>query len=87
MRRGHGSVERPHCEFVTPAELDGEIRRAGFSTAKYRGVLFGPVRTLYKVSTRVAQKVAPILEPIDDAICAMPWTTPLAGHLVTIATR
>jgi ubiquinone/menaquinone biosynthesis C-methylase UbiE len=80
-------VERPHCEFVTPAELDGEICAAGFSAAKYRGILFGPMRTLYKVSTRVAQRVAPILEPIDDAICAMPWTTPLAGHLVTIATR
>ena len=54
-------VERPHCEFVTPAELDGEIRAAGFSGATYRGVLFGPMRTLYKVSMRVAQRAAPIL--------------------------
>jgi ubiquinone/menaquinone biosynthesis C-methylase UbiE len=81
------SVKQPHCEFVTPAELDREIHAAGFPTATYRGVLFGPMRMLYKVSTRVARRVAPILEPIDDAICAMSWTTPFAGHLVSIATR
>jgi ubiquinone/menaquinone biosynthesis C-methylase UbiE len=81
------STGRPHCEFMTPDELDREIRKAGFSTAAHRGVLFGPMRMLYKISTRVAQRVVPMLEPIDDAICAMPWTTPLAGHLVTIATR
>ena len=81
------STERPHCEFVTPAELDREIRAAGFSTAVHRGVLLGPMRMLYRISTRVARRIVPMLEPIDDAICAMPWTTPLAGHLVTIATR
>jgi len=80
-------VERPHCEFMTPAELDGEIRAAGFSAATYRGVLFGPMRALFKVSTRLAQRVAPILEPIDDAICIMSWTTPFAGHLVSVARR
>ena len=81
------SINRPHCEFVTPAELDREVRAAGFSTAVHRGVLFGPMRTLYKVSTRMARRVAPILEPIDDAICSIPWSAPFAGHLVTIATR
>jgi hypothetical protein len=45
------------------------------------------MRTLYKMSTRLARRVAPILEPIDDAICAIPWSTALAGHLVTIAKR
>jgi ubiquinone/menaquinone biosynthesis C-methylase UbiE len=81
------SVDRPHCEFVTPTQLDREVRAAGFSTAVHRGVLFGPMRTLYKMSTRLARRVAPILEPIDDAICAIPWSTALAGHLVTIAKR
>lgn len=81
------SVDRPHCEFVTPAQLDREVRAAGFSTAVHRGVLFGPMRTLYKMSTRLARRVAPILEPIDDAICAIPRSTALAGHLVTIAKR
>ena len=51
------STERPHCEFVTPAELDGEIRAAGFSTAMYRGVLLGPMRMLYRISTRVARRI------------------------------
>src|SRR5262245_30105777 len=36
------SIERPHCEFVTPAELDSEIRSAGLSAAEYRGRMFGP---------------------------------------------
>ena len=81
------ALERPHCEFVTPTELEREIRNAGFSAAVHRGVLLGPMRILYKISERVARIVAPMLEPIDDAICAMPWATPFAGHLVTIATR
>jgi ubiquinone/menaquinone biosynthesis C-methylase UbiE len=81
------SVDRPHCEFVTPAQLDLEVRAAGFSTGVHRGVLFGPMRSLYKISTPLARRVAPMLEPIDDAICAIPWSTPFAGHLVTIAKR
>ena len=81
------SIERPHCEFVTPAELDREIRSAGFSAAEYRGVLFGPMRIFYKISTGMARWIAPMVEPIDDAICAIPWSTPFAGHLVSIAKR
>jgi ubiquinone/menaquinone biosynthesis C-methylase UbiE len=81
------STEQPHCEFVTPGELNREIRTAGFSTAVHRGALLGPMRTLYKISTRLTRRVAPMLEPIDDAICAKPWSVPFAGHLVTIATR
>jgi ubiquinone/menaquinone biosynthesis C-methylase UbiE len=87
LRGGRISVTAPHCEFVTPAELDVEIRNAGFSRAVYRGVLFGPMRLLYKLSTRIASRLAPLLEPIDDAICGIPATTPFAGHLVAIATR
>lgn len=87
LRGGGISVDVPHCEFVTPSELDREIRDAGFASAVHRGVLFGPMRLLYKVSTPLARRVAPWVEPIDDAICAVPATTALAGHLVTIARR
>lgn len=84
----HGArVGLPHCEFVTPGEADEEVRVAGFSSAAHRGVLFGPMRVLYKVSTPLAARIAPFLEPIDDAICGIPATTPFAGHLVTVATR
>jgi ubiquinone/menaquinone biosynthesis C-methylase UbiE len=81
------SAERPHCEFVTPSELDHETRDAGFSSVVQHGVLLGPMRLLYKISTGLTRRVAPTLEPLDDAICAVRWTTPLAGHLVAIATR
>jgi hypothetical protein len=81
------SAEVPHCEFMTPADVDREVRAAGFSAAEHRGVLLGPMRMLYKLSTPVARRVSRALEPIDDAICAIPATTPFAGHLVTIATR
>lgn len=84
-RRAGAAV--PHCEFMTPAGVADELREAGFTTVVQRGVLFGPMRALYKVSTRLASRVAPLLEPIDDAICARPGTTPFAGHLVSIATR
>ncbi len=80
-------IETPHCEFVTPSELDKEIIDAGFSSAIHRGVLFGPMRMLYKVSTPLARKLARWIEPMDDAICAVPMTIPFAGHLVTIARR
>ena len=81
------SVDVPHCEFVTPSEFDREMRDAGYSKAVHRGVLFGPMRMLYKASTPLARRLAPWLEPLDDAICAIPGTTALAGHLVTVARR
>ena len=91
IRRAFGggeiSVDVPHCEFVTPSQLDQEILEAGFSSAVHRGVLFGPMRILYKMSVPLARRLARWVEPIDDAICAIPATTALAGHLVTVARR
>ena len=84
---GKVSVAAPHCEFVTPREVRNEIRDAGFSLSHNRGVLFGPIRILYKVSVPLARRLAQWLEPIDDAICAIPATSAIAGHLVTIARR
>jgi SAM-dependent methyltransferase len=84
---GDLSVDLPHCEFVTPSGLDREILEAGFSSAVHRGVLFGPMRILYKISTPLARRLARWFEPIDDALCAIPATTALAGHLVTVAKR
>lgn len=81
------STSLPHCEFTTPGDIDKEVRAAGFSGAAHRGVLFAPMRVLYKLSTRLASKVAPSLEPIDDAICSISAMRPFAGHLVTVATR
>jgi len=81
------SAAVPHCEFTTPADIDNEIRAAGFSSAVHRGLLFGPMRMLYKFSAGLASKLAPALEPLDDAICSRPAMTPLAGHLVTVARR
>jgi ubiquinone/menaquinone biosynthesis C-methylase UbiE len=87
LRGGRVSGDAPHCEFTTPAEIDEEVRAAGFSTATHRGVLFGPMRMLYKLSTRIASRISPALEPLDDAICAIGGTRAFAGHLVTVATR
>jgi len=81
------SGDAPHCEFTTPAEIDREVLAAGFSTAAHRGVLLGPMRILYKLSTRAARKIAPVLEPFDDAICSIRGTQAFAGHLVTVAKR
>ena len=87
MRGKRASIDFPHCEFTTPGEIDDELRAAGFSTAIHHGVLLGPMRMLYKLSTRFASKVAPVLEPLDDAICSISATRRFAGHLVTVATR
>jgi len=87
FRGKRASVAVPHCEFSTPGDIDREVRAAGFSAAEHRGVLFGPMRMLYKLSTRLASKLAPALEPLDDAICSSPAMRPFAGHLVTVARR
>ncbi len=84
-RRASG--DSPHCEFTTPAEIEKEVRAAGFSKATHHGVLLAPMRMLYKLNTRIGRKVAPMLEPLDDAICSIRSTRAFAGHLVTIATR
>jgi ubiquinone/menaquinone biosynthesis C-methylase UbiE len=84
---GRASPELPHCEFTTPSTIDREIRAAGFSAAEHHGVLFAPMRILYKLATaRLASKIAAAVEPLDDAICARPGMRPFAGHLATIAT-
>jgi ubiquinone/menaquinone biosynthesis C-methylase UbiE len=81
------SAAAPHCEFTTPADMDKEIGAAGFSAAVHHGVLFGPMRILYKLSTGLASRLAPALEPLDDAICSRPVMRPFTGHLVTVARR
>ena len=81
------STAAPHCEFTTPREIDAQVRAAGFSEAVHRGVLFAPMRVLYKLSTLLASRVAPALEPVDDAICSWSVMRPFAGHLVTVARR
>lgn len=81
------SGDAPHCEFTTPAEIDKEVLAAGFSAAAHRGVLLGPMRILYKLSTPIARRITPVLEPFDDAICSIRATRAFAGHLVTVATR
>jgi ubiquinone/menaquinone biosynthesis C-methylase UbiE len=87
LGRKRVSGDAPHCEFTTPAEIDRQVLAAGFSKAVHRGVLLGPMRILYKLSTRIAQRIAPLLEPFDDAICTIHRTRAFAGHLVTVATR
>jgi ubiquinone/menaquinone biosynthesis C-methylase UbiE len=85
---GGTSAELPHCEFTTPSTIHREVRSAGFSAAEHYGVLFAPMRILYKLATtRLASRIAAALEPLDDAICSRPGMRPFAGHLVTIATR
>jgi len=81
------SAALPHCEFTTPADIDREVREAGFCSAVHHGVLFAPMRILYKLSTGIASRIAPALEPIDDAISMRRGMRALAGHLVTIAMR
>jgi len=68
-------------------QIDREIRETGFSEVEHYGVLFAPMRLLYKLNSRLARRIAPKLEPFDDAICSKPAIRPLAGHLVTVARR
>ena len=85
--RARATAALPHCEFTTPTQIDREVREAGVPRPQITGVLFAPMRVLYKVSSRLASRIAPKLEPVDDAICAKPGMRPFAGHLVTVARR
>ena len=77
----------PHCEFTTPAELEADLRAAGASEVHTLGRLFAPMRLVYKLSEPLARKVARVVEPYDDAVCSLPFTTQFAGHLVGVAVR
>jgi ubiquinone/menaquinone biosynthesis C-methylase UbiE len=87
LRGNRLSTAVPHCEFTTPGAIDREVRAAGFAAAAHTGVLFAPMRLLYKASTRLASRIAPSLEPIDDAMSSPRFMRPFAGHLVTVASR
>jgi ubiquinone/menaquinone biosynthesis C-methylase UbiE len=87
LRRGRESAEFPHCEFTTPSQIERQIRDAGFSKVTHHGVLLGPMRLIYKASERLGRALTPTLEPIDDAISALPGMTRFAGHLITLAER
>jgi ubiquinone/menaquinone biosynthesis C-methylase UbiE len=86
-RLGRVTTDAPHCEFVTPAEINSELLRAGFSHVESRGVLFAPMRLVYKVSNRLGAFIAKHAEPIDDAICRVPATVCFAGHLIVLGTK
>ncbi len=77
----------PHCEFTTPAEVEADLLAAGAAEARTVGRLFAPMRLVYKLDESIGRKLARVVEPYDDALCSLPFTTSLAGHLVGIGIK
>lgn len=77
----------PFCEFYTPSEAEAELERAGFANARTEGRLFGPIRLVYRLSNRLGERVAAVIEPLDDRVHRWRWTRRFAGHLIAIAER
>lgn len=85
--RFSGKQQPAHCEFVTPRRVRNELHELGAEDVRLYGRLFGPLRIGYKLSDSLGKPVAKLLSGFDDRFSQMSWTTPLAGHLVVIATK
>jgi ubiquinone/menaquinone biosynthesis C-methylase UbiE len=77
-------TRNPFCEFFSPKEAEGELRRAGFSEARTEGRLFGPIRLVYKLGDPIGSRVARVVEGLDDRLHKLSWTKRFAGHLIAI---
>ena len=79
-----GGPRRAHCEFTTPGRIRRYLAGLGVTEVKTLGRLVLPLRWAYKIDQRLGQKMARLLNPLDDLISQIPATTPLAGHLVVV---
>jgi SAM-dependent methyltransferase len=81
------AAQPPGTYFVSPRQLRGELRAAGFGDVEFFGCVLGPIRMAYRVLPRWAPRIASALEPLDDKLFQARWATPFAGHLVAVAGR
>lgn len=79
------NVKHPYCLFFTPGEAARMFREAGFKGVETSGLVFGPIRTAYKLSSKIGAAVARLLERADDKLS--PHMTPVAGHLIVTAQK
>lgn len=85
--RLRGAAPRYHVEFETPATVEAKLRAAGFSHVAVHGAMFAPLRLLYKVSPRLACRLARQTMPHENRLSDSAWSRASAGHLIAIARR
>ena len=76
---GFGPV-RAHCEFVTPRHVRTGLRSLGFTTIETFGRLLLPLRWAYKVNGTLGRHLAQVVDPVDEFLCRLPFTSAFAGH-------
>ncbi len=79
--------EVDHCEFVTPGEVERELKSAGLEDVKVLGRMLGSLRIPYKLNNRLGSRIAATAGPFDDWMSSKPWTIPFAGHLIVVVTK
>jgi SAM-dependent methyltransferase len=87
LSRLWSAARPPGTYFVSPRQLRGELRAAGFGDTEFLGCVLGPVRIAYKILPRWSPRIASILDPLDDRLFKARWAVPFAGHLVAVARR
>lgn len=87
LTRLRGAAPRYHVEFETPASVAAKLRAAGFSQVAVHGAMVAPLRVLYKLSPRVAGRLARQTMPHEERLSDSTWNKALAGHLIAIARR
>ncbi|MBF0176875.1 MAG: methyltransferase domain-containing protein [Magnetococcales bacterium] len=80
-----GTLPPIHCEFTTPGEVRAILKELGIQDVTCQGRMFGLLRFIYRLHEGTGAKAAARLEGLDDKISQLPWTTPLAGHLIVTA--
>lgn len=76
-----------HCEFVTPEKIKKDLSSLNIENIDCYGLLFAPVRFLYKINSTLAAKVVKIFDKYFDALAEKKNMLRFAGHLIVIVER
>jgi SAM-dependent methyltransferase len=81
------SNRHPHCEFVTPATVEADLRAHGFRDVQTVGRLFAPLRLLYKLSPALGRAFTRRFGRLEDQLGRARPLRRFSGHLVCTAQK
>jgi SAM-dependent methyltransferase len=76
-----------YCNFTTPRATKKIFKEKFGLEAKTYGVLFAPIRIVYKVIPFLGEKMAREIEGLDNWLSRKKWWQPFAGHLIAVVKK
>ncbi|MDD4899234.1 MAG: class I SAM-dependent methyltransferase [Candidatus Omnitrophica bacterium] len=81
-------LEEPaHCEFTTPWRVQKDLEALKIKDIKIQGVLFAPLRIIYKFNHNLGAYAAKITDKFENYRPIEKYMVPFAGHLIVLAKR